>query len=105
MEKISNILSKLAGRLELQKGTERNKVLEDWSEIVGPKLAGLTVIKGFRRAVLIIKVLHPAAAMEVRLKKKKVLKQLNDRAGKVLFEDIKIIFRDKMDRRSKFDNR
>ncbi|MBC8549786.1 MAG: DUF721 domain-containing protein [Candidatus Brocadiales bacterium] len=101
MEKISALLSELAGKLELNKGADRNKALGFWEEIVGVKLAKLTVIKGFKKSVLIIKVLHPAAAMEIRLKKKTILKKLNDNMGKVLFDDIKIIFRDKLVRKDK----
>ncbi len=99
MDKISTLLSSLAGKLELNKGIERKKAVDDWEEIVGPKLAGLTVIKGFMGAVLIVKVLHPAAAMQLRLRKKEILKKLNAKLNNAFFEDIKIIFRDKIVRR------
>ena len=90
MKRLGEILSGLSGRLELESGQERQRIVEKWDELAGEELSLLAKPTGFRKSVLILRAEHPAAAMELRLRKKEILDRLNACAGKVLFESIRV---------------
>ena len=91
MKRLGVLISGLACKLELSDGQKRQKALEKWDLAVGKDLGRLAVPAGFRKSLLLVSVSHPAAAMEVRLRKTDILDSLNRSAGKVLFENIKIL--------------
>ena len=90
MKRLSELLSSLSGRLELDSGQERQRVLRRWEELMGDEIGLLARPAGFRKSVLLLSAGHPAAAMEVRLRKKEILDRLNEFAGKVLFESLRV---------------
>jgi predicted nucleic acid-binding Zn ribbon protein len=90
VKSIGEILSGLAGRLELDSGRERQSVIERWEELVGEELSRLAEPEGFRKAVLFLRADHPAAAMELRLRRSEILDRLNGAAGKVLFDSVRV---------------
>jgi len=91
LKRLDDLLRNLIGRLELTEGQERQKILSEWDNIVGRELGALAHPAGFRKSVLLIRALHPAAAMEIRLRKKEILDHLNNVAQKRLFTSLRII--------------
>jgi predicted nucleic acid-binding Zn ribbon protein len=91
LKRLDDLLRNLIGRLELTEAQERQKILGEWDNIVGKELGALAHPAGFRKSVLLIKALHPAAAMEIRLRKKEILDHLNCVAHKRLFTSVRII--------------
>ena len=91
MKRLDDLLRNLIGRLELTEGQERQKILGEWDNIVSKELCALAYPAGFRKSVLLIRALHPAAAMEIRLRKKEILDHLNSVAHKRLFTSVRII--------------
>ena len=91
LKRLDDLLRNLTGRLELTEGQERQKILDEWDNIVGKELGALAHPAGFRKSVLLVRALHPAAAMELRLRKKEILDQLNSIARKRLFTSVRVI--------------
>jgi predicted nucleic acid-binding Zn ribbon protein len=91
LKSIGEILSGLTGRLELDTGRERQDVVDRWRELMGEELARLARPEGFRKSVLVLRADHPAAAMELRLRRGEILDRLNGAAGKALFDTVKVI--------------
>jgi len=91
LKRLDDLLRNLIGRLELTEGQERQKILSEWDNIVGKELGALAHPAGFRKSVLLVRALHPAAAMEIRLRKKEILNHLNSVAHKRLFTSVRII--------------
>lgn len=91
MRRIDSLISEFSSRMELGKGQKRQKALDLWESAAGEEIARYAKPAGFDRGVLIIRVLHPAATMELGLRKKEILRRLNGQAGEVLFTEIRTI--------------
>ncbi len=91
MKRLGELLSQLTGKLELNTGHDRQRVLGEWERLVGEEISHIAHPTGFRKSVLVLRVFHPAAAMEIRLRKREILDRLNGFAGKVLFDSLRVI--------------
>ena len=60
-----------------------------WEDIVGKELAAYTNPVGYDGSILLLRIKHPAASMEIGLRKKDILKKLNSVWHEELFTDIK----------------
>lgn len=91
MRRIDDLISTVFGKFELGAFQARSRALESWDTVAGETLAELTKVKGFKKSVVIIEVCHPAASMEIRLRKMELVSSLNDIAGESIFTDIRTV--------------
>ncbi len=62
-----------------------------WKEIVGEELAAFVRPVSLEESVLLIRIVHPAASMEIVLRKREILLKLNSVWGEELFTDLKTV--------------
>lgn len=105
MKKIESLIDGVFRKFELGKYQKRSRILDSWNDIVGVELAELARLAGFDRSVIIVRILHPAAGMEIRLRKNEILSNLNRISGEELFTDIKAIMPGKSGRQSSIDRK
>ena len=103
MKKIETLVADVFRKFELGKYQKRNKILNCWNDIVGAELAGLAILVGCDRSVILVRILHPAAGMEIRLRKEEILSNLNRISGEELFTDIKAVMPGKSGRQRSID--
>lgn len=70
---------------------KRNSVVMMWKEIVGDELAAFVRPVGLEESVLLLRIVHPAASMEIVLRKREILLKLNTVWGEELFTDLKTV--------------
>ncbi|MCK5063712.1 MAG: DUF721 domain-containing protein [Candidatus Fermentibacteraceae bacterium] len=105
MKKIEILIDGVFRKFELGKYQKRSKILDSWDDIVGVELAKLARPAGFDRSVIIVRISHPAARMEIRLRKEEIISNLNRISGEELFTDIKAIMPGKSGRQSSIDRK
>lgn len=93
MDKIDILVAAVVAGLELNKGLLRQKAVESWPEDAGSELSSFSRPLGFNKSVLLIQALHPAASMEITLRKRELLQKINHTAGVELFKEIRIVRR------------
>lgn len=103
MRKIENLIVDVFNKFELGKYQKRSKVLNSWNDIVGAELAEFAIPVGCDRSVILVRILHPAAGMEIRLRKEEILSNLNRISGEELFTDIKAVMPGKSGRQKSID--
>jgi predicted nucleic acid-binding Zn ribbon protein len=103
MKKIDTLIADVFKRLELGKYKKRSDILDCWSDIVGAELAELARPAGCDRSVILVRILHPVAGMEIRLRKEEILSELNRISGDELFTDIKAVMPGKSGRQRSID--
>ena len=91
MKKIDRLLPDVLSNFRLDVYQKRNSAVSMWKEIVGDELAAFVKPVGFNRSVLLLKIIHPAASMEIVLKKKEILHKLNSVWGEELFTDLRTV--------------
>ncbi len=91
MKRLDDLVNEFSRKFELGKGLRRERALKHWAVAAGEKLARYTRPAGFDRGLLKVIVLHPAASMELGLRKADILKRLNDLAGEILFHEIRSV--------------
>ncbi|MCK4807245.1 MAG: DUF721 domain-containing protein [Candidatus Aegiribacteria sp.] len=62
-----------------------------WKNIVGKELAAFARPVGFDGSILLLRIIHPAASMEIRLRKNEILLKLNSVWNEELFTDLKTV--------------
>lgn len=103
MKKIENLIVDVFRKFELGKYQKRRNALDLWNDIVGEELAELAILAGCDRSVILVKILHPAAGMEIRLRKEEIILNLNRISGEELFTDIKALMPGKSGRQRSID--
>lgn len=88
---IGDLLPALLEKLGLAKGLHDRRVLERWAEIVGPKIAGVTVAERIRDGKLWVSVSHPAWRNELVFMRQELIDKINGELGGGTVTDI--IFR------------
>ncbi len=72
------MLKRVLKRRGLDKQMEYQKLVEDWPRVVGPGLARVTRARSVRNGVLVVEVPSSAWAMELNLRRRQILKRVND---------------------------
>ena len=88
MRKIDVLIDEVLTKLKPGDYEKRNKVITLWKSIVGEDLAKFVVPAGYEGSILLLRINHPAAAMEVRIRKKDILDKLNSFWDEELFTDL-----------------
>ncbi|NOQ21234.1 MAG: DUF721 domain-containing protein [Candidatus Aegiribacteria sp.] len=91
MRKIDSLIPGVLDNFQPDMYRKRNSIIILWKDIVGKELATFARPVGFEDFVLLIKILHPAASMEIRLRKREILLKLNSVWDEKLFTDLKIV--------------
>ena len=103
MKKIETLVTDVFRKFELGKYQKRTSVLDCWNDIVGSELAELAIRVGCDRSVILVKIIHPAARMEINLRTEEILSNLNRISGEELFTDIKAMIPGKSGRQRSID--
>ncbi|MEN8207647.1 MAG: DUF721 domain-containing protein [Candidatus Fermentibacteria bacterium] len=91
MKKIDSLIPDVLSNYKPDVYQKRQNVIAMWKDIVGDELAAYAKPAGIRESVLLIKVLHPAASMEIVLRKIEILHKLNSVWDVELFTDLKTV--------------
>lgn len=89
MKQIRDLLKAAVPKPELMVTAEAQTILRDWSVIVGDFLATRVQPDRVVKGVLYVNAQDSAWAQEIQMHKEQILGQLNDRAGRTLFLDIR----------------
>ncbi len=103
MKKIEILIADVFRKFELGKYQKRSKILDCWDDIVGTELAKLAKPAGYDRSVILVRIIHPAAGMEIRLRKEEILSNLNRISGEELFTDIRAMMPGKSGRQNSIE--
>lgn len=90
-KRIGDLLPALLEKLGLAQGIHDRRVLERWAEIVGPKIANVTVAERIRDGRLWVSVSHPAWRNELVFMRQELIAKLNAELGGDIVTEI--IFR------------
>lgn len=88
MRKIDGLIKEVLHNLQPGDYEKRNKVLTLWESIVGKELAQFARPTGYEGSVLLLEINHPAAAMEIKIRKKDILDKMNSFWDGKLFTDL-----------------
>lgn len=91
MRKIDSLINEVLGGFQPDDYHKRNKAVILWKSIVGEKLAAFVRPVGYDGSMLLLKIKHPAASMEIVLRKREILEKLNSICGEKLFTDLRIL--------------
>jgi len=91
VKKIGNLLPNILNSFKPDVYQKRNSAVMMWKEIVGEELAAFVRPVGFEESVLLLKIIHPAASMEIVLRKREILLKLNSVWDEELFSDLKTV--------------
>lgn len=89
MRKIDSLINEVLGDLQPDDYQKRNKAVMLWKSIVGEELAAYARPSGYDGSVLLLRINHPAASMEIVLRKTEILKKLNSVCNEKLFTDLR----------------
>jgi hypothetical protein len=89
LRKIDSLIKEVLSDLQPDDYQKRNKAVMLWKNIVGEKLAAFTRPVGYDGSILLLSINHPAASMEIGLRKMEILKKLNSVWSEKLFTDLK----------------
>ncbi len=91
MKKIDSLIPDVLSNFKPDVYQKRNSVVLLWKDIVGYELAAFVRPVGFNDSVLLLRVVHPAASMEIALRKREILLKLNSVWNEELFTDLKTV--------------
>ncbi len=91
MRKINDLIPDVLDNFQPDCYYKRNRDLMLWENIVGKELAAFVRPTGFEGSVLMLRVVHPAASMEIGLRKREILLKLNSVYNEELFSELKIV--------------
>ena len=77
-EKVRDVLERVLRRRGLDKQLQYQKLVEDWPRVVGPGLARVTRARSVRNGILVVEVPSSAWAMELNLRRRQIMKRVND---------------------------
>lgn len=91
MKRIDSLIVNVLGNFQPDEHLKKNRAVMQWKSIVGVELAAFAKPAGFDGSTLLLKILHPAASMEIVLRKKEILRKLNSVWDEELFTDLKTV--------------
>ena len=91
MRKIDSLIPDVLDNFQPDMYQKRNNVIMLWENIVGEELAAFARPVGFEGSILLLRIIHPAASMEIGLRKREILLKLNSVWDEELFTDLKTV--------------
>lgn len=89
MEALGGVLGRVLGRLGLERGVRGWRAVQEWSGVVGPKLASRTHAVSFRDGVLDVEVEGSAWMHELGFLKRDLLRRIHERLGSDEVRDVR----------------
>ncbi len=90
-KRLGDLIPALLAKLGLAQGLHDRQVVERWPDVVGPKIAEVTVAERIKDGKLWVSVSHPAWRNELTFMKRELIDRLNAAMGEEIVKDI--IFR------------
>lgn len=81
MRKVGQMLKSAVGRDEVIRAAQAQRILRDWTEIVGPEMATRSYPDRYDRGTVWIAVEGSSWAQELRMQSERILEKLGDKAG------------------------
>lgn len=91
MKKMENIFWKIVEDVSDEKAIDEYKALGIWNEIVGEKVASVTIPLKVSAGKIIVKVKNSVWRNELIMLKEPMLKKYEEKLGKKVIKDIKFI--------------
>lgn len=86
---ISEILYNLFKECKIDKKLEQQKIIEQWSAIVGEKIGKISAAEKIIDDILYIRLNNSSWRTEILFQKDQILKQINTRVSNNIIKDIK----------------
>lgn len=90
MKKLSELLRETGVHAAEPERLLREKAVSSWTEAFGEDVRDLVQSVGFKGSALLVRVAHPAAAMELRMRSQEILGRMNGLAGREVFVSLRI---------------
>ena len=91
MEPVSGALSRLFGRLGLERGLLGWRAVDEWPRLVGPRVARHTHAVAFRDGLLQVEVEGSAWMHELGFLKRELVRTINQQLGAECVKDVRFI--------------
>lgn len=88
MKNVGPLVEKLLKNYGLWQGYQQHRVIESWSDIVGPSLAEVTRAESISKGKLCVLVKDSVWAYHLALMKPRLIEKLNHHAGSNVVQDI-----------------
>jgi len=88
MKSLSNVMRKILKNPKLSKRLNNIKIIEIWNELIGNNLEKYVLDSKVYKGKLFIKLKSSTLRNEFTYKKSELLKQINNRFGKQVIDDI-----------------
>ncbi|MEP7235825.1 MAG: DUF721 domain-containing protein [Ignavibacteriota bacterium] len=85
---LSNVLSKMLKDIGIDGTVKRYEAITRWEEIVGARVAAVTIPERVNRGTIIVKVTSPVWKYELTMRKAEILRKIHQVTGSQDVEDI-----------------
>lgn len=87
-QNLSHVLSKMLKTLGLEETAKRYEAVTRWEEIVGEKVAAVTIPERVSHGTLVVKVTSSVWKYELTLRKQEILQKIHQVTGSLDVKDI-----------------
>ena len=91
MEAVSGVLSRVLRQLGLESELKGWRAVEEWHELVGPRVSRHTRAVGFRQGTLRVEVEGSAWMHELGFLKRDLISRINQQLGSYLVRDVRFV--------------
>jgi predicted nucleic acid-binding Zn ribbon protein len=91
MEAIATVLSRLFRQMGLDRDLEAWRAVEEWADVVGPRISHNTRAVGFRDGTLRVEVEGSAWMHELGFLKRDLVRRINRHLGSELVRDVRFV--------------
>jgi predicted nucleic acid-binding Zn ribbon protein len=91
MEAIATVLSRLFRQMGLDRDLEAWRAVEEWADVVGPRISDHTRAVGFRDGTLRVEVEGSAWMHELGFLKRDLVRRINRHLGSELVRDVRFV--------------
>ena len=91
MEAVSSVLARVLRKFDLEGELHGWRAVEEWPQLVGPRLARHTRAVSFREGTLIVEVEGSAWMHELSFLKRDVIREINHRLGSERIRDVRFV--------------
>lgn len=96
MKKAHDILKSLLQNYPVQEGETYHSFFRSWARIAGPDAAAHSKVQDIRSGVVIVEVDHPGWIQMIQMKKRPILKKIQDLYPELGITDLRLhLYRDK----------
>ena len=85
---LGDVIREIMRKYKLEEHLEETKLIDNWSAVCGPMIAGHTTSINIRDHILFVRVDSAALRQELQYNRESLLSKLNRTAGKEIIRDI-----------------